>query len=494
VALSLDGADSKSDEQTLTNTRTEESNALSIVTPLRTNSTLTHSGREFVQLEPDDRQLFIKTVTPELPYSALQAHCSKAAGFSHLILSDPNPLKKFYRFGWICFNAADDIIAGEKLLAESTVDNFTLHLQHNTTAIKLRTLIAPGTTNSADRLAKDLEQVRKAAATFEGEAGELGGSQAIETKYQTELGKLDDNKESVGDAQYDKGVRSLVKRTLDLYLHYLRTVHASCYYCAVRADFPEQLHRRCAAHYRRPHDNQTTKAPTAEKWERDLDDRLPLWIDKDHVEPAQFGGESPDAALLKACEPFITKEDESKFRCADCSKLFSAEKFMVKHIQTKHAQLIEGKVDLDRLAFVNNYALDPAKLSFPPDQPPAVQSGRMSMAGPALPAHALTHYPQPMGPPMPIHQAVHSIGGGVGFVGVDLRGSPMGGYGGGAGDGRARRMRDPAEDREGRVRREGPAPPPPVGARMDPRAAGGARSYDDLDGEVGGKGEVVLNY
>jgi len=267
-------------------------------------------------------------------------------------------------------------------------------------------------------------------------------------------------------------------------LHYLRTVHASCYYCTLRADFPEQLYRRCAAHYRHPQNKNATKSVTAEKWEAELDERLPLWLDRDAVDPAKFGGERAEALLEQVCEAHIQQEEENKFRCGECSKLFSAHKFMVKHIQTKHPELIEGKVDFGRLSFFNNYALDPAKLSFPPDQPPPVQTGRMTMPGP-LPG---AHLPPQMGPPVPIHQAFNSLGGGGYAGGTDARGSPMGGHG------RARRMRDGGEDRDGRERREGPAPPPPVGARMDPRAAKGERSYADLDDAPAGPGEMVLKY
>lgn len=186
------------------------------------------------------------------------------------------------------------------------------------------------------------------------------------------------------------------------------------------------------------------------------------------------------------CQPHIEQADAIKFRCGECTKLFLGRKFVLKHIQAKHPELIDGKLDLARLTFFNNYALDPAKLSFPPDQPP------QSMAGRALPGPALPVYPQQMGPPVPIHQAVHSMGGG-GFIGMgDVRGLPMGG--GGGADGRGRRMREGGEDREGRVRREGPPPPPPVGARMDPRSAKGERSYADLDDAPAGPEEVVLKY
>lgn len=40
--------------------------------------------------------------------------------------------------------------------------------------------------------------------------------------------------------------------------------------------------------------------------------------------------------LSKAVEPFIKQEDEGKFRCKTCQKLFKATSFVEKHIANKH--------------------------------------------------------------------------------------------------------------------------------------------------------------
>lgn len=41
-----------------------------------------------------------------------------------------------------------------------------------------------------------------------------------------------------------------VRRTLDLYLHYLRRVFSFCYYCLAGHHFAEELQRTCAGHFR----------------------------------------------------------------------------------------------------------------------------------------------------------------------------------------------------------------------------------------------------
>ena len=45
--------------------------------------------------------------------------------------------------------------------------------------------------------------------------------------------------------------------------------------------------------------------------------------------------------LSRACEQYIKQEDEGKFRCKTCQKLFKATSFVEKHIANKHADLIK---------------------------------------------------------------------------------------------------------------------------------------------------------
>src|ERR1700761_8496103 len=45
--------------------------------------------------------------------------------------------------------------------------------------------------------------------------------------------------------------------------------------------------------------------------------------------------------LTKACEMHIKQEDEGKFRCKQCNKLFKAMAFVEKHVANKHAELIK---------------------------------------------------------------------------------------------------------------------------------------------------------
>lgn len=56
--------------------------------------------------------------------------------------------------------------------------------------------------------------------------------------------------------------------------------------------------------------------------------------------------------LTKAVEPFVKQEDEGKFRCKQCQKLFKATSFVEKHIANKHPEVVKG---LDDVSCVFHY-------------------------------------------------------------------------------------------------------------------------------------------
>ena len=49
-----------------------------------------------------------------------------------------------------------------------------------------------------------------------------------------------------------------------------------------------------------------------------------------------------DRELSKECEQHIKQEDEGKFRCKTCQKLFKATSFVEKHIANKHSDLVKN--------------------------------------------------------------------------------------------------------------------------------------------------------
>lgn len=259
----------------------------------------------------------------------------------------------------------------------------------------------------------------------------------LEARHEAELGE-DASEETVG---------AVNKKTLDLYLHYLRTVFSTCYYCLASFDFSEELSRRCAKHVRRAVETGPKKLPSDGTWTSNLDKKLPLLLDRELIDPCEFGGESYDEELHRACRSCIKHEEEGKFRCKECNKLFSALKFIEKHLSTKHPEALGDS--LDDLEFFNNYVLDPSHLSpFSVDDTPRPQQSASRHSDRSLSDRLGDRLPD---------------------------------------DGGRNGRRKPQGRAGGRN-----APPPPQGAVMDPRARKGASSYADLDTAPEGTADSVM--
>ncbi|KAG6900119.1 hypothetical protein C0993_002654 [Termitomyces sp. T159_Od127] len=378
--------------------------------------------------------------------------------------------------------------------------------------------------------------------------------------------------------------------SLDLYIAYLRAAFHTCYYCAVVTDHVEELQRKCLKHARRPlskamleeikaeaekaekKEDETMEGGNAEKdkekdgkkdrqgdrdWKRNddrwlewLDSKLALLINRDAVDPRAYSAKSYEEELTKAVETYIKQEDEGKFRCKTCQKLFKATSFVEKHIANKHPELVKH---LDDIPYFNNFALDPHHIQ-PFTHPPQITGNSSQVPPPqaygvqAPPAYHGSEYgpfygsgapypssyppsyhsnniwdphpygsgpPAPYGPPggyprlppsrrddsVTARRLSERLGGYAPGAGSDSIPLPAGAglppkptaaaldsalVSGNTGGERARRGRN------GSVQ-SGPPPPPPPDAKEDPRAAAGKRvSYHDMD--LVAEGDVELSY
>ena len=96
-----------------------------------------------------------------------------------------------------------------------------------------------------------------------------------------------------------------------------------------------------------------------ERWLDWLDSKVALLVNRDGVDPRAYGGKNYDelgfifyrsfdmvlmicySELSKAVEPFMKQEDEGKYRCKTCQKLFKATSYVEKHIANKHPELVK---------------------------------------------------------------------------------------------------------------------------------------------------------
>ncbi|SCV70753.1 BQ2448_3515 [Microbotryum intermedium] len=406
--------------------------------------------------------LVLKTIKPDISRIQLEECLALLDGFLYLALTDPIPDKKFHRVGFANFATTEQTESALATLKDWSIDGFHLPIARADKPLPMRYRATPALMNEPSRIAKDLEQIQRLALALERDAGDSRGSVAIDQR-------LKKWNEEGGIAM--EAVST--KKALDLYLHYLRTAFHTCYYCLGVYNFSEELLRRCPKHVRLVSEG---KKPMAAEltWVRSFDNRLTLLTDRDTVNLAELGGDDPEEAMHTLCAALHKTEGEGKYRCQQCNKLFSALKFIEKHITTKHPDDIRDK--FEKINFFNNYVLDP--LHFP-------QPEKLDNFTPTALKEFDHIAPKPsMNKPNKTNGS--NAGGAASTPLLTERLGPM--------TNNQNELKRRRQDNLSMNQRLQP-PPPPAGVRMDPRAERGQRSYADLDGPAGGAAdEVVLQY
>lgn len=491
-------------------------------------------------METEGNQVMIRTLPPDIGRVKLEQALSAISGFVYVTFGEPTFKKNFYRAAWIRFADDADMDQVMNTLSELKIDNFKLHTTRIVRPFTGRARITPSTACHPLRLTKDLTRAKQLAHLYEEESRVLNrvqdvaetangeaedesslgsGCEHVERRFEKLVAELE---EKEGGTEGPHFVAKSLSIQLDLYLAYLRTAFNCCYYCAARADFPEELQRRCLKHSRPNLIVPASEALSDERWLEWLDHKIAVLADPAGVDPAEYGAKNYDDELSRCVEQHIKQEDEGKFRCKTCTKLFKATSFVEKHIANKHPELT---LELDSIPFFNNFALDPHHIQIPKLPP-----------GPDPRAPPPPRPPYPMGDP---RQNVYPMGGPPGYGGYrppsppGYRGfapppfdpyyapyglpqpygrprSPMRGNGPRLSDRLGEYVApdvmlapglpprpahvpglDMALEPSGRPGPPGrPLPPPDV--REDPRASAGRKSYHDMDGVA--EGDVELMY
>ncbi|KAG8715023.1 hypothetical protein FRC11_006078 [Ceratobasidium sp. 423] len=479
-------------------------------------------------METEGNQVMIRTLPPDIGRVKLEQALNTIPGFVYVTFGEPTFKKNFYRAAWIRFADDADMDQVMNSLSELKIDNFKLHTTRIVRPFTGRARITPSAACHPQRLTKDLARAKQLAHIYEEESRALNRVQDVSESASGEA----EDESSLGsgcehvERRFEKLVAELEEKEggsdgpnfaakslgiqLDLYLAYLRTAFNCCYYCAARADFPEELQRRCLKHTR-PNVIVPASDPLSdERWLEWLDHKIAVLAEPDKVDPAEYGAKNYDDELSRCVEEHIKQEEEGKFRCKTCTKLFKATSFVEKHIANKHPELTQ---ELDTIPFFNNFALDPHHIQIP-KLPPGPD--------PRVPPPPRMSYPMgdprhmyPMGVPPPYGYRPPSP---PGYRGYPPPFDPYyAAYGPPQPYGRPRspmRNGPRLSDRLGEYAPPGhmlaglpPRPPvpggdapavppgrplPPPDAREDPRASGGRKSYHDMDGVA--EGDVELMY
>ncbi|GAA6023543.1 hypothetical protein JCM11491_005535 [Sporobolomyces phaffii] len=393
---------------------------------------------ESVLVPSRPNRVLIETIPSSVAFSELHALFAPFDGFVRLSTGDGDATADWTRTGWATFDTEENATKAIETLSEAMIREYKLALSKQDQPREIKIRAAPSAMSAPDRMKVDLANVEGIIELAErGQAGEgKTGSQVIRDMRESWEKDVEAKKGRGEDVVKDEA--EVVRKTLDLSLHYLRFAFHTCYYCTTRCSSPETLEAVCPRHVRRV----GPALPADVPFVKAFDEKVPLLGDLEKLDLRDFGAELKEETLFSLCSPYIKNEEEGKFRCKECNKLFSARKFVEKHIVTKHGQFVNDA--LIQVQYFNNYILDPAHH---PRSEYQVMNFLPSLAAAASPAPALAD----------------RIGG--------------------------RRTNGSTPDK--RQKRDGPPPPPPKGAVLDPRAARVPSSYADLDGTPGGAPDVV---
>lgn len=336
--------------------------------------------------QPEQLQtIFIKSVPPSLAREQLLKVFENEEGFCHLMVSEPNPFKRFHRIAWALFTSTVNVEQIVEKLDKTTIDEFALHLavHKQKQTPRLTNEIA----NTARRLNIDNHQAQKLARLFEKELGEeFNASPEIEERLVVLFRK--NRAENQGEPNEDIWE---TKKTLDVYLCYLRKVFSFCYYCSLCCDNDIELQRRCLDNHLRTTPRSSLNRP-GEAWADALDAKVERKLMPDDDPDLELlGGKDLPKAIDEAVVDLIEEIGDTKFRCKSCSKLFKAIEFVKKHVKTKHPETFSDVTD--QALFLNNYVRDPNRI-LPVVLPVADQLGHGM--GPSL-GPGVGHAPHPPG-------------------------------------------------------------------------------------------------
>lgn len=153
-----------------------------------------------------------------------------------------------------------------------------------------------------------------------------------------------------------------LKKRVDLLITYLRAVHLYEYYSNYEADSPEAFVHRSSVCQRTP-----DLTYEAESFLKTLDSRIDMRINSPNENLESVGGKNLNAEVEAEVMKHIQKENDAKYRCRECSKLFKGEDFVRKHIKAKHPALIDDfTIDIEMF---NAFCRDPNKLRVEPVAP-----------------------------------------------------------------------------------------------------------------------------
>ncbi|KAG0197789.1 hypothetical protein BGX28_008710 [Mortierella sp. GBA30] len=350
--------------------------------------------------------LYLRAVLPNVTRDSILERCKKIEGFLMLSLSEPHPLRELQRIGWIKFSKGTDIQQALTTMNEPSTEEFQVVITpHRPTRARYTHEIA----NSEARIHADYELAVAIAkvcdqnltdpADMESETNVFDGVSLLQARLTDVILASDVAMEDEQDEAAQAAIqRTNERRSLDLFIEYLRQVHLFCYYCGGDSDNAEEFTRKCSKHFRNPETKVLPNSTKGPVWIKNLEQKLNLKLKPPTDEEiVKLGGKSLEKATLKFLQSKTQQDEPTKWRCKICTKPFRGEEFVHKHIRTKHPD--EVKTIENNILLFNNYILDPNHIN-----PTAQQQQQQQQQQQPQPGGFGFSGPGPMygGPPMPI--------------------------------------------------------------------------------------------
>ncbi|KAF9279681.1 hypothetical protein BGZ88_012615, partial [Linnemannia elongata] len=297
--------------------------------------------------DASDAWLYLKAVLPTVTRASILERCEKLDGFVMLSLSEPHPLKELQRIGWIKFKAGTDVEAALTALTDPETEDFqaTTAAHRPTRARYTHEIANSGTRIRADyelavAIAKVCDQSLNDAVEGETDAPIYDGVSLVEARLKDHI--LAPTDTPMDDAEEEDPAQATIRRanerrSLDLFIEYLRQVHLFCYYCGGDSDNAEEFSRKCSKHFRNPDTKVPVNSTKGAVWVKNLEQKLNLKLKAPTDEEiTKLGGKSLEKASLKFLQGKTQQDEPTKWRCKICTKPFRGEEFVHKHIRTKH--------------------------------------------------------------------------------------------------------------------------------------------------------------
>ena len=298
-------------------------------------------------LEPS---LHIKTLSPTVSRSKVEEFCKEHlgeadGGYKWLSLSEPNPMRKYHRIGWIILNPVSEEVnmkdsdapadingegigltatekakeaVNDKPIQDPVHGEFLCHVKVHEPPKDLRRRALWDLFSAPERIGRDFELARRLVVRLDTEMGgeadgygkieerveelrvkgalkntAVGGSVSIQNSTTEVDMDGEEAKESEKRAEWDPDERDddellAKKKKLDLMVEYLRRVHNFCFFCVFECDSVHELVRKCGAgHLRRPRSILNNRAKQVAKASA-LGQPFPA-----KKEPGEYGEEEP---------------------------------------------------------------------------------------------------------------------------------------------------------------------------------------------------------